>query len=90
MPNTAQNVLKMFESKMSITTIKINPAPIQNVLSVIKKQDGIKTRELSSKTKISNVKLRENLNYLVENGLIEEEIIQGNIGSPRQVYSICK
>lgn len=51
----------------------------------------IKTRDLSSTSKIGDAKLREILEFLTNEGLIEETIIRGKkVGSPKRMYSIAE
>jgi hypothetical protein len=49
----------------------------------------IKTRDLSSKSKIGGAKLREILEFLVNQGIIEEFVVRDNkAGRPKREYSI--
>jgi len=67
------------------------PERISKILDAIKESKTIKTRDLSSKSKISGVKLREILDFLINEGLIEETILKGeNAGRPKQMYSLIE
>jgi sugar-specific transcriptional regulator TrmB len=67
------------------------PKTIQNVLNVIKENDMIKTRELSSKSKLGGAKLREILEFLINEGVIKETAITGEkAGRPGRGYSIME
>jgi len=91
MPNMVQNIKNMLTSKTVIKSIQINPDPIQNILDIIQDQESIKTRDLSLKSKISGIKLKEILEYLLNEGLIKEEIIKSSgAGRPKHVFSIVE
>jgi len=63
--------------------------PIKKILNTIKETKMIKTRDLSSKSKIGGAKLKEILEFLVNEGLIEETIIKAEkAGRPKRVYSL--
>ncbi|MFX0008647.1 MAG: helix-turn-helix domain-containing protein [Promethearchaeota archaeon] len=65
------------------------PEPIKKILNTIKETKIIKTRDLSSKSKLGGAKLKEILGFLVDEGLIKETIIKGeNAGRPKRVYSL--
>ena len=67
------------------------PEPIKKVLDVIKENDAIKTRDLSSQSKLSGLKLREILEFLISQELIEETVIkEDKAGRPKRVYSIIE
>ncbi|MHA2037753.1 MAG: helix-turn-helix domain-containing protein [Promethearchaeota archaeon] len=67
------------------------PQTIQNVLDVIKENEIIKTRDLSTKSKLGGSKLREILDFLINEGVIKETAIAGEkIGRPRREYSITE
>ncbi|MHA2127271.1 MAG: helix-turn-helix domain-containing protein [Promethearchaeota archaeon] len=67
------------------------PEPIQEVLDVINENVDIKTRDLSSRSRIGGSKLREILEYLIREGLIEEKVITGEkAGRPKRVYSLTE
>lgn len=91
-PNVIKNAKKYLEPpvKTIIKRIQIEyPEPIQNVLSIIRENQVIKTRDLSSKSKIGGAKLREILEFLVNQGIVEESIIKDNkAGRPKREYSI--
>ncbi|MFW9827057.1 MAG: hypothetical protein ACFFEY_05485 [Candidatus Thorarchaeota archaeon] len=89
-PNMAMSVKKMFNAKTCIKSVEINPDPIQGILGIIKNQEKIKTRELSIKSKLSGAKVREILEFLINEGLIKEEIIKSEkAGRPKYLYSIA-
>ncbi len=90
MPNMAESVINMLEAKTVIKSVEINPNPIQNILDLIKNKPKIKTRELGIQTKLTGSMLREILDYLIKEKLIKEQIIQGEIGRPKRVYSIIE
>ena len=83
----AKNYLEVLEV---IKKLEVEyPEPIKNVLEAIKDNMTIKTRDLSSKSKIGGAKLREILEFLTNEGLIEETIIKGEkAGRPKRVYSV--
>ncbi|MFX0040322.1 MAG: helix-turn-helix domain-containing protein [Candidatus Heimdallarchaeota archaeon] len=65
------------------------PKPIKKILDTIKESNMIKTRDLSSKSKIGGAKLKEILEFLIDEGLIKETVIKGeNTGRPKRVFSI--
>ncbi len=65
------------------------PEPIKKILDTIKESKTIKTRDLSSKSKMGGAKLKEILDFLIEKGLIEETVIKGaTAGRPKRVFSI--
>ncbi|MFW9878988.1 MAG: helix-turn-helix domain-containing protein [Candidatus Thorarchaeota archaeon] len=65
------------------------PPHIKSILDLIKEQQMIKTRDLSSQSKMGGAKLKEILNFLIDEGLIEETVIRGDqAGRPKHVYSI--
>jgi len=86
----AKQAKKMLEIKTVKNRIKIvYPEPIKKILEAIKETDMIKTRDLSSKSKIGGAKLKEILTFLIEKGLIEETVLKGEkAGRPKHVYSI--
>ena len=86
----AKQAKKMLEIKTVIKKMEIEyPKPIQNVLKIIEEFKSIKTRDLSSKSKIGGAKLREILEFLANSGVIEETLIKGNkAGRPKRMYSI--
>jgi len=64
------------------------PEPFQNVLDIIRKHNSIKTRDLSTKSKIGGGKLKEILIYLIKEGKIKEIVDNEGIGRPASYYSI--
>ncbi|MFX0004176.1 MAG: helix-turn-helix domain-containing protein [Promethearchaeota archaeon] len=67
------------------------PEPIKKILDTIKESKMIKTRDLSSKSKIGGTRLNEILEFLIGEGLIEEIVIKGeNAGRPKRVFSILR
>lgn len=89
-PDFVKNSFKMLEAKTIIKAIEINPDPIQNVLDIVKSKPEIKTRELGIQSNLAGTKLREILNYLIKENLIKEEVIKGNVGRPKRVYSLIE
>jgi sugar-specific transcriptional regulator TrmB len=91
-PNVIKNAKKYLEPpvKTIIKRIQIEyPEPIQNVLNIIRDNQVIKTRDLSSKAKIGGAKLREILEFLVNQEIIEESVVRDNkAGRPKREYSI--
>ncbi len=67
------------------------PETIKKILNSIKETNNIQTRDLSSKSKIGGSKLREILEFLVDEGIIEETVIKGQkAGRPKRLYSIIE
>jgi len=67
------------------------PEPIKKILDTIKDTKIIKTRDLSSMSKIGGAKLREILEFLINEGLIEETISKGEkAGRPKRMYSVIE
>ena len=65
------------------------PEPIQKVLNIIKEKKSIKTRDLSSMSKIGGAKLREILNFLIDQGILQETVIKDDkAGRPKREYSL--
>ena len=65
------------------------PEPIQNVLNIIKENKTINTRDLSSISKIGGTKLREILNFLINQGILQEIVIkEDKAGRPKRKYSL--
>jgi len=86
----AKQAKKMLEIKTIKNEIKIvYPKPIKKILEAIKETNMIKTRDLSSKSKIGGAKLKKILSFLINEGLIEETVLKGEkAGRPKRVYSI--
>ena len=86
----AKQAKKMLEIKTIKNKIKIvYPKPIKKILEAIKETNMIKTRDLSSKSKIGGTKLKEILAFLINEGLIEETVLKAEkAGRPKRVYSI--
>ncbi len=90
MPDMAMSVKKMFDAKTCIKSVEITPDPIQGILDIIKNQEKVKTRELSIKSKLSGARVREILEFLINEGLIKEEKIKSEkAGRPKYLYSIA-
>ncbi|MFX1280747.1 MAG: helix-turn-helix domain-containing protein [Promethearchaeota archaeon] len=89
-PNVIKNSKKYLEPpiKTIVKRIKIDfPEPIQNVLNIIRENKSIKTRDLSSLSKIGGAKLREILNFLIDQGVLKEKIVKENkAGRPKREY----
>ena len=67
------------------------PEPIQSVIKVIEGTQSIKTRDLSTKSKVGGAKLKEILHYLINEGLIEETTIKSEkAGRPGVYYSLVE
>ncbi|MFX1302625.1 MAG: helix-turn-helix domain-containing protein [Promethearchaeota archaeon] len=67
------------------------PEPIKRILDTIKNNKMIKTRDLSSKSKLGGGKLKELLEFLISEGLIEETVSKGEkAGRPQRIYSIIE
>jgi sugar-specific transcriptional regulator TrmB len=65
------------------------PKPIKRILDTIHETKKIKTRDLSRKAKIGGAKLKEILDFLINEGIIEETIIKGEkAGRPKHVFSL--
>jgi sugar-specific transcriptional regulator TrmB len=81
----AKNMLeiKTVKSKIQI----VYPNPIKKVLTTIEDNDMIKTRDLSKNSGIGGTKLKEILNYLVREGIIQEHITNEGVGRPGKYYS---
>ncbi|MFX1275336.1 MAG: helix-turn-helix domain-containing protein [Promethearchaeota archaeon] len=91
-PNIIKQVKNYLELKTVLKKVEIEyPESIKNVLKIIEDQKSIKTRDLSSKSKIGGAKLREILDFLIKEGAIQEELIQGErAGRPKRVYSMAE
>ncbi|MBN1802146.1 MAG: hypothetical protein JW891_11600 [Candidatus Lokiarchaeota archaeon] len=91
-PGVIQQVKKYFDLKTAIKIIEIEyPEPIKSVLNAIERKKEIKTRDLSQILKISGKKLREVLDFLINEGIIREEIVQQEqVGRPKRIYSIVE
>ena len=91
MPNTVQGVKRMLNAKSVIKQVELNPEPVQSIIDIIKENEAIKTKDLSSEVKLGGAKLRELLDFLISKGIIEEEIVNnGKPGRPKRVYTIVK
>ena len=67
------------------------PENIKNILKIIEVKKSIKTRDLSFKAKIGGAKLRDILDFLTKEGVIQEQLISGDgAGRPRRIYSIVE
>ncbi|MHA2392482.1 MAG: helix-turn-helix domain-containing protein [Promethearchaeota archaeon] len=65
------------------------PEPIQRVLELIKETKNIKTRDLGSMSKMGGAKIRGILDFLINEGIIEEKVIkEEKAGRPKRLYSI--
>jgi len=65
------------------------PEHIKKVLDTIKESKMIKTRDIASKSKMGGDKLKEILEFLIDEGVIEEIIIKGEkAGRPKHVFSL--
>ncbi|MGQ4876383.1 MAG: helix-turn-helix domain-containing protein [Promethearchaeia archaeon] len=83
----AKQAKKYLEILTIIKKLEIQyPDPIKNILTAIELNGALKTRDISNKTKIGGTKLKKILDFLVNQGLIKEEIIQGNTGRPKKIY----
>jgi sugar-specific transcriptional regulator TrmB len=67
------------------------PEPIQKVLNIIRDNKTIKTRDLSRLSQIGGAKLREILNFLIKQEILEEVVIkEDKAGRPKREYSLIK
>ncbi len=67
------------------------PEPIKSVIKVIEGSKSIKTRDLSSHSKVGGAKLKEILDYLINEGLVEETTIKSEkAGRPGIYYSLVE
>jgi len=81
---------RFMEIKTVEKQIKIEfPEPIQTILDVIKAKQPIMTRELSTQSRVGGGKLREILNFLINEGIIKESEIKGATGKPRKEYTLA-
>ncbi len=68
-----------------------NPVPVRSVLDAIANQGFAKTRDIGTASGISGETLRKILDYLVEQGMIAEEIVRtGQAGRPKKVYQVVE
>ena len=79
---------KLLEVKTVLKNIKEDPEPIRAVIEAIDSHGGeAKTRDIGNASGLSGENLRKVLDYLLQQGTIKEEIIQGNgAGRPKKVY----
>jgi len=90
-PAIVDQLKRFLEVKTVEKQIKIEfPKPLQIVLDIIKSKQSIMTRELSTLSKIGGGKLRESLNFLINEGIIKESKIKGATGKPRNEYSLAR
>jgi sugar-specific transcriptional regulator TrmB len=93
-PNVVKEAKKYLEPPVKTVIKRITieyPKSIQNILDVIRENKSIKTRDLSSKSKLGGAKLREILEFLISQGIIEETAIkEGKAGRPKRVYSLIE
>ena len=89
-PNIVKSSFDMLKAKTVLKSVKINPDCIQKVLDIVKCIPEIKTRELGIQSNLAGTKLREVLEYLIKTNLIKEEVIKGNVGRPKKVYSLIE
>ncbi|MHA2180381.1 MAG: helix-turn-helix domain-containing protein [Promethearchaeota archaeon] len=93
-PNVVKNAKQYLEPPVKTVIKRITveyPKPIQNILNIIRENESIKTRDLSSMTKLGGAKLREILEFLINQGIVEETSIkEGKSGRPKRVYSLIE
>ena len=88
-PYYAKESKKWLDIKSIVKKITIsNSEQIHLVHNVIKKNGPITARELSRKTKIGGGKLKEIINFLLNEKLIDEKIEQSGVGRPSKIYTI--
>lgn len=67
------------------------PEQFQSVLDIIEEYNSLKTRDLSRKSRIGGAKLREILQFLISEGVIEETLNKDKKpGRPKRVYSLIE
>ncbi|MFW9781565.1 MAG: helix-turn-helix domain-containing protein [Candidatus Heimdallarchaeota archaeon] len=89
--NFVQQSKRYLEVKTIIKRIKIEyPEPFQTVLNIIQDKENISTKELSIESKIGGGKLREILNYFINQGIVKEIEIKGDSGKPRKEYILIE
>ncbi len=89
-PAFVEQSKKFMEIKTVEKQIKVEfPEPIQTILDVIKANQPIMTRELSTQSRVGGGKLREILNFLINEGIIKESEIKGTPGKPRKEYILA-
>jgi len=89
-PTFVEQSKRFMEIKTVEKQIKIEfPEPIQTILDVIKAKQPIMTRELSTQSRVGGGKLREILNFLINEGIIKESEIKGATGKPRKEYTLA-
>lgn len=93
MPSVVYHIRNELHAKeeFSLKSVVINPDPVQNVLKVIQEHESIKTRDLSIKSKMGGAKLKEILDFLVNEGIVQGEVIKlKGAGRPKRVYSLIE
>jgi len=91
-PNIIKQVKSYLELKTILKKIEVKyPESIKNVLKIIEEKKSIKTRDLSFEARMGGAKLREILDFLINEGVIQEKLITGEkAGRPRRVYTIVE
>ncbi len=84
---TAKKFLKV---KSIIKRVKMEfQDTLKQVIDIIRENNAINTREIGIKSKIGGAKLREILDVLLVEGIIEEKVIKNEKGGkPRKEYSL--
>ena len=91
-PNIIKQVKKYLELKTVLKKIEVKyPESINNVLKIIEEKKSIKTRDLSFEARMGGAKLRDILDFLIKEGVVQEKFITcEKAGRPRRVYSIIE
>jgi predicted transcriptional regulator len=91
----SSNFVEMSKKMLKIKTVKKNvkldyPTYVNNVLETLKEKRAFKTDELSKETKIGGSKLKEILDFLVNEGKVERYSSSEGRGRPAIYYSLIE